>query len=71
MISSLLYLVYALAASAALVQGTRAATAAGAVVAAYLLLRLAGALSRLRGGLPARLLGRLLHRAPAPQAGRP
>jgi hypothetical protein len=63
MISSLLYLVYAAAASAALVQGTRAATAAGAVVAAYLLLRLAGASSRLPG--------RTMHRAPAPQAGRP
>jgi hypothetical protein len=71
MISSLLYLVYAVAASAALVQGTRVATAAGAVVAAYLLLRLAAASRRLQGRLRGRLWGRLLHRAPAPQAGRP
>jgi hypothetical protein len=63
MISSLLYLVYAVAASAALVQGTRLATAAGALVAGYLALRLARASSRLSV--------RLLHRAPAPEAGRP
>ena len=71
MISSLLYLVYAVAASAALVQGTRPAAAAGAVVAGYLLLRLAGALRRRRAAQPARPLGRLRHRVPAPQAGRP
>jgi hypothetical protein len=62
MISSLLYLVYAAAVSAALVQGTRAATAAGVAVAGYLLLRLAGAVLR----LPARP-----YRAPAPSTGRP
>jgi hypothetical protein len=81
MITSLLYAVYALAASAALVQGTRVATAAGIAVAAYLLLRLAGSLGgllhRSAAGLPGERLGQPLAQplgrvaSPAPEAGRP
>ena len=49
MISSVLYAVYALAASAALLRGTATATAAGAGVAVYLLLRLVWSLRRRLG----------------------
>ncbi|HKG52137.1 MAG TPA: hypothetical protein VKB14_17030 [Actinomycetales bacterium] len=50
MISSALYVLYALAASAALVRGTTTATLAGAAVAVYLLLRLARSLRQSLAG---------------------
>jgi hypothetical protein len=50
MISSALYALYALAASAALVQGTTTATLAGAAVAVYLLLRLGRSLRQSLAG---------------------
>ena len=73
MITSLLYAVYALAASAALVQGTRMATAAGTAVAAYLLLRLAGSLGRLRHPSPVAVPSDRIAPVPlsAREAGRP
>jgi hypothetical protein len=80
MVSSLLYAVYAVAAWAALAQGTRVAAAAGAVVAGYLVVRLAGVLSRLAhrsaAGVPAPALAQPLGQPqplvrPAPGTGRP